>query len=354
VTRTQVVVVGAGHLGRIHSRLLREREDCELVGVVDPVSAAREQVAHECNITDYTSLAEVPFSVDAAVIAAPTGLHHQVAMELIDRDCHLLIEKPMTVSLEEADELVERCSDKNLVLQVGHVERFNSVLDVAQGVLRDAKFIQATRTSGFTGRSVDIGAVHDLMIHDLDLVMAIAEAEVVDVEAMGVTVLGPHEDMAHARLTFANGCIANLNASRTSFVAKRELESFGPFGFCKLDFATKEATVVRPSPELMQRQVDVNAMTAVERAELHGNLFETLLPLETLPAPENNAIADEHTDFLSAIQKGTDVRVSGADARRVLAVASRILSSIASHQWVGQPFGPVGPLVQVPPLRKAG
>ncbi len=328
--RLRIAVVGAGHLGRIHTRLLSSFDDVELVGVVDPIKQARERVADEFGTQAFASHLEVADQIDAAVVATTTDHHRDVGVDLLTRGIHTLIEKPIARTVQEADELVAAASEHNVVLQIGHVERFNGAWQAATPFIRRPVFIEAVRSGGYTFRSTDIGAVLDLMIHDLDLVLSIVRSDVVEVDAVGSTIFGPHEDMAHAHLKFANGCIANLNASRTSFQAQRKMQIVSERSYVGVDFADQTAKLIRPSKEVMRREIDVRQLDVDERQRMQHNLFTDLLPVRDLEVPENNAIFDEQCDFVHCIRTGETPQVSGQQARNHLVVAEQILAQIRS------------------------
>jgi predicted dehydrogenase len=266
-------------------------------------------------------------------------------MELLEQGVHLLIEKPLAATVAEADDLVRTARRRGLVLQVGHVERFNPALAAALPHLRDARYIEASRLSGFTGRSTDIGAVLDLMIHDIDLVLWLVRSPLVHVDALGVALLGRHEDAANARLVFENGCVATLNASRISYQAMRQMQVWTPSGFAVMDFATRKVCLVHPREDLLQRRWHVDALSAEERLKLKDELFHAYLRREELhPAPVD-AITAEQTDFADSIRAGRTPRVSGEQAREALSAAEEILHRIATHRWDGRSEGRVGPHV---------
>ena len=327
----RVGVIGAGHLGTIHARLLRSIDDVELVGVADPCPAARDRAAAAFETTAFEDHRQLIGKIDAAVIAAPTEHHYWIGMELAEAGVHLLVEKPLAMTVAEAEALVQATRQRQLVLQVGHVERFNPAFTAAASQVRRPRYIEAVRSSGFTGRSVDIGVVLDLMIHDIDLVLSLAGSEVVDVEALGAVVLGPHEDMAHARLRFANGCIANLNASRTSFESLRKMHIYTDIAFAGIDFASGSAKIVRPSQRVLRRQVDVQNLSAEQKQHLRDHLFTELLPLEEIQVEKRNAILDEQYDFVISIRTGQKPQVTGEHGLEALAVAQRILEAIDRH-----------------------
>ncbi len=353
-------VVGAGHLGTIHTRLLRTIDDVELVGVSDPSPQARRRITDELQVETWEDHRPLLGRVDAAVIAAPTRDHYWIGMELAEAGVHLLVEKPMTATVSEADALIRAARSRNLVLQVGHVERFNPAFTAAANVAKP-RYIEAVRASGYTGRSVDVGVVLDLMIHDIDLVLTLAASELVDVDAVGTAVLGPHEDMAHAHLRFANGCRATLNASRTSYQPQRKMHIYGEQSYAGIDFAAGNAKIIRPSERVRRRQIDVQQLSPDERRQLQERLFTDLLLVEDVTVEKRNAILDEQHDFVISIHSGQPPQVTGQHGRDALAVAERILAQIhephPSARRAAPPQGPHWDLVPQrasQPIRKAG
>ncbi len=345
----RIAVVGAGHLGRIHTRILASLPQFELQAVVDPVESQRQQVAAEFRTTAAAEVNEVLDRVDAVVIAAPTTHHHAVATQCLSRGRHVFVEKPLTLDRRQADALIRLASQQRVALQVGHVERFNPAFTAAQPHLRQPKFIQATRRGGYTFRSTDIGVVLDLMIHDIDLVLALAPGEVTRVDAMGVALFGQHEDMAQARIEFENGCVANLNACRASHGAERTMQVWTTDGFAALDFQQKTASIVRPSAALRDRTLQVDTLTPAEKQALRDRLMTDHLPIESLTVVPNDAITAELLDFAESIGTGRSPRVSGQAGRDAVALAERVLDKIAAHAWNGAHPGPVGPHFETAP-----
>lgn len=323
-------VIGAGHLGTIHTRLARTIDDVQLVGVADPSPAARERIAAEFQCDVFEDHRQLIGKIDAAILAAPTDHHYWIGMELAEAGIHLLVEKPLTLTVAEADALIRAARLRHLVLQVGHVERFNPAFTAATAQLHHPRYIDAVRASGYTGRSIDVGVVLDLMIHDIDLVLSLVSSEVVSVEAVGTAVLGPHEDLAHARLRFANGCIANLNASRVSYEPQRRMHVFAENAFASIDFAAGAIKIVRPSPRVRRGEIDVQSLSRDEQQQLRDNFFRDILPLEEVNVERRNAILDEQHDFVISIRAGQTPQVTGHQGRRALAVAEEILAQLAA------------------------
>jgi predicted dehydrogenase len=346
VKTLKLAIVGAGHLGRIHARLLSQMSDVELVGVVDPLPAARESVAADCQTRAFADHRELVARVDGAVIATPTRFHHAVALDFLRRGIPLLIEKPLTDSLAEADDLVQTAERYGTFLQVGHIERFNPAFVAARAHAGVPRYVEAVRASGFTGRSTDIGVVFDLMIHDIDLLLAMVDSPLVRVSALGLAVFGRKEDVAQARLEFAGGTVANLSASRVSSspAPKRQMQIWSQQGFVAIDFGNRSASVVTPSEAVMHRRFDFDELSDEAKATFEDRLFGELLRVEPLAIDATNALADELADFAGAIREQRPPRVSGQQGRDAVAVAEAILESIRTHAWHGRAAGPTGPL----------
>lgn len=342
--KLRIAVIGGGRLGGFHAQKLAQRHDVTLVAIVDPLAASRERIAAECKTKACADYAGLLTQIDAAVIAAPTSLHYDIARELLASGIHLLVEKPLSATLAEADELVALARQQSAVLQVGHVERFNPAFHGAASQVRHPKYIEAVRANGFTFRSMDVGVVLDLMIHDIDLVLSLVRSPLRKVEALGVSVLGGHEDVANARLEFESGCVAALSASRVSHEPVRRMQIWSARAFAGIDFAGRTTTLVRPSKTLRQRNFHVDRLTA-EQTEYHRQHFaEEQLPREQLAFEAVDALALEQDDFVEAIRTPRQPRVDGAAGRDALAVAEQILAGIRSHCWDASDDGPAGPL----------
>ncbi len=347
--KLKLAVIGAGHLGRIHARLLAGMRDVELVAIADPVASACEPLAAECKTQPLADYRPLLGRVDGAVIAAPTKLHHAIGLEFLRRRMHVLVEKPLAATRTQADELVEAAAEHGAVLQVGHVERFNPALTAAAPHLHGVRYVEAVRAGAFSFRSTDIGVVLDLMIHDLDVVLSLVRSPVRHVSALGLAVLGQHEDVARAHLEFENGCVAELKASRVSAAAHREMQVWTEHAYCSIDFAARAASVVRPSETLLRRELDVERLSPECRVELQTTLHAEHLRLEQLEVEQRNAIGDELADFVDSIRRGRAPRVDGSQGRDALALAEQIVAAIGAHQWHGTAAGPIGPLA-TPPL----
>lgn len=340
----RMAVVGAGRLGGFHAQKAAASPDIELVGVVDPMAESRNRVAAECKTAAFHDVAQLDGRIDAAIIASPTRFHHRLAMQLLNRGVHLLVEKPLCPTLAEADELVETARRRGLVLQVGHVEQFSPALASALPYVQNPKYIEAVRAGGFTFRSTDIGVVLDLMIHDIDLVLSLVKSPLRRVEALGLSVLGGHEDVANARLYFECGCIANLNASRVSHAAGRRMQVWCRRAYAHIDFAALKTTVVEPSESLLSRKFDVDALSPAELEHHKTHFQQEHLPLRELQGEKVDALVLQQQDFVESIRAPRQPRVSGQKARDAVAAAERILQKIHTHAWDDSAEGLVGPL----------
>jgi predicted dehydrogenase len=227
---------------------------------------------------------------------------------------------------------------------VGHVERFNPAMAAASAHVRDPKYVETVRASGFSFRSTDVGVVLDLMIHDLDLVLGMVRSPVRSVEALGLSVLGGHEDVANARLHFESGCVATLSASRVSHEAVRRMQVWARRAMASIDFGRRIATVVRPSETLLARRFDVESLSAEQVEHYKEHLLEEHLPREELRAEAVDALRLELDDFVESIRSGRAPRVTGEQGRDAVALAEQILAKIHTHAWDDAADGPVGPL----------
>lgn len=342
--KLRIAVIGAGRLGGFHAQKLAQRDDVALVAVVDPLPANRQRVAAECHTEARADYAGLMDQIDAAVIAAPTNRHYAIAREFLAAGVHLLVEKPLAASYAEAEALVAAARQRQVVLQVGHVERFNPAFCAAASQLANPKYIEGVRANGFTFRSTDVGVVLDLMIHDIDLVLSLVHSPLRKVDALGVSVLGGHEDVANARLEFECGCVATLSASRVSHEPARRMQAWSARAFADIDFAARTATLVRPSETLLRRRFQVEGLTPEGVEHYRQHFAEEHLPREQLTLDAVDALALELDDFITSIRAPREPRVTGEAGRDALAVAEQILARIQSHCWTASIDGPAGPL----------
>ncbi len=240
-------VVGVGSLGQHHARIYNELDGCELAGVYDADPERAKEIAAVCNCAVFTSLAEVAAACDAVSVVVPTQYHAEVSLQLLEGDCHLLIEKPLCSTRAEAAAIVEAARKHNRIVQVGHIEQYNPVMDALREAVFDPRFITADRLAPFNVRGTEVGVVLDLMIHDIGVILELVPSPVERVESVGVPVLSGSEDIANARITFANGCVANLNTSRVSQKKVREIRVFQPNTYLSLDFMNQKGHLLRKS-----------------------------------------------------------------------------------------------------------
>ncbi len=321
----KVGVVGVGHLGRHHARVYSELPDCSFVGAYDTDADRAVAVAGEHGGVGFEDLPSLLEAVDAVSVAVPTTDHHSVARECVEAGVHMLIEKPIAAGLEEATDIVESASGRGLVLQVGHIERFNPAIRAAMDVLSAPKFIEAHRLATFVPRGTDVAVVLDLMIHDIDLILATVDSEVQDISAVGVPVLSPSVDIANARIGFRSGCIANVTASRASRERVRKIRFFQPDAYITVDCMAPRAQVFRKkdlSPELLGR---------LAAGGMPGGLSD-VVDYEDLAIDTTEPLKLELASFVEAVTGGRRPVVSGEDGLRALGVVLEILDQIAAQQ----------------------
>jgi predicted dehydrogenase len=313
----KVGVVGAGGLGQHHVRILRDMPETELRGFAETNADRASKIAAELGVPHAASLDALLDEVDAVTIVVPTPAHHEVAMAALRKGKHVLIEKPIATTLEQADEMLEAARANGCVLQTGHVERFNRAVRAALPYVDRPRFIESDRLAPFNPRGSDVAVVLDLMIHDIDLVRTLVGDHVQDVHAVGVPVLTPSVDIANARLQFAGGAVANITASRVSRERMRKLRIFQQSGYLSLDLAAGNGEFYR-----MRGDVDL-ASLATQPLQLEA--FVERVPLE---APEGEPLRLEFESFVAAVQGRAPVVVTGEDGREALAVALRIVDGI--------------------------
>jgi len=303
-------IIGAGHLGKFHAQKYAALAGCELVAVVDADPETARQSAEPAGARALTDYRELLGRVDAVSIAAPTALHHAIARDFLDADTHVLVEKPITVTLAQADELTALARERGCVLQVGHLERFNPALRAADAILDNPRFIESHRLSPFNPRGTDVDVVLDLMIHDIDIILDIVASPLCRAEASGTPVLTGATDIANARLVFDNGCVANVTASRVSAKQERRMRFFQHERYLVVDFGARTLT----SHHKGEREMYPGIPELVSREQV----FEA-----------SDAIRDEIASFLACIRTAAPPLVSGADGRRALAAAIDISAHFA-------------------------
>ena len=304
-------VFGAGHFGRYHAQKYAALPGVELVAVVDPDPERARALAAEVGTRAATSIDEVAGSIEAASVAVPTHAHHDVATRLLEAGIHVLIEKPIAETIEQADALVALAAARGRILQVGHLQRFLlRRMQVAERVFRPL-YIEATRIAPFKPRGTDVGVVLDLMIHDIDLILALVQSPVLAVDAVGAPVVTTSEDLVNARLRFANGCVATATASRIGFKTERRLRIFQPESYISIDLAERR-------------------MVEIHRGEGPGIVpgLPGIARHEATWADGDDLLA-EIADFVDCVREGRQPLVTGADGRRALETAMRVTESLS-------------------------
>ena len=304
-------VFGAGHFGRYHAQKYAALPGAELVAVVDPDPERARALAAEVGTRAATSIDEVAGAIEAASVAVPTHAHHDVATRLLEAGIHVLIEKPIAETIEQADALVALAAARGRILQVGHLQRFLlRRMQVAERVFRPL-YIEATRIAPFKPRGTDVGVVLDLMIHDIDLILALVQSPVLAVDAVGAPVVTTSEDLVNARLRFANGCVATATASRIGFKTERRLRIFQPESYISIDLAERR-------------------MVEIHRGEGPGIVpgLPGIARHEATWADGDDLLA-EIADFVECVREGRQPLVTGSDGRRALETAMRVTESLS-------------------------
>lgn len=320
-SRIRVAVVGVGSLGQHHARNYASNPLCQLVGVVDTDLKAADRVAKLYGTEAFSDFRELFGRVDAASIVVPTVYHHRIARECLLNDMHLLVEKPITSTVAEAHDLIDLARERQRILQVGHIERFNGAIVRLRQIVSNPAFIEAHRLGPYDPRVKDVGVVLDLMIHDLDIILNIVNSPVKSVEAAGVGVYGDREDIANARINFQNGCIANLTASRVTPMRKRKIRVFQKNAYISIDYIEQEVELFRrvrvPNPEPGSPNISV------------------VRTKEKIPKEEPLKLELSH--FLECVAQGREPLVRGEHGRDALELAVEISEQVKGRlqAWMG-------------------
>lgn len=310
--KVRVGVIGVGYLGKFHAHKYMAMEDVELVGVVDVNPDHAAEVAAFCGTRPFADYRKLLPEVDGVSVVVPTSLHHEVARTCLAAGVDVLLEKPMTTTLAEADDLIALAAASQRILQVGHIERYNPAVLAMAGHLTQPLFIESHRIHVFKPRGLDVDVVLDLMIHDLDIILSLVNAPITTIHAVGVPVFTRTTDIANARLIFANGCTANITVSRISKDNIRRLRIFQPSSYISVDYGTKELMVIRLAPEPGEN--------GLPREEVVSSCYV-----------HQDALEMELADFVQNVRNRTQAKVSGQEGRLALAVAQEIMAQIKSH-----------------------
>jgi len=309
----RTAVIGCGYLGRFHAQKYATLPNSELIGIADPDRAASGAVTAELGVAAYADYRELLGRVEAVSVVTPTPTHHVIAKAFLEAGAHVLVEKPMTVTVEEGVDLIAAAKHAGRILQVGHLERFNAAVQAVQPILTVPRFIESARLAPFKHRGTDVDVVLDLMIHDIDLILSIVRSPVVAVDAIGTSVFSKEVDIANARLKFANGCVANATASRVSMKTERRLRLFEDDAYVSVDLQQKVLTVIRKSGEM--------AADGVPPVDIKETTYE-----------QGDALKAEIDAFLEAACGAREPAVSGEDGLKALQVALTITAQVTRTQ----------------------
>ena len=330
MTRPRVGVIGVGHLGKQHARIYHQLG--ALAAVVDADAARGAEIAAAYAVPHYADFRQLFGKVDAVSVAVPTVGHHDVAKAFLERGIPALVEKPLTKTIEQGEELCRIARAKNVVLQVGHVERFNPAVTAVLDVIKKPRFIEVHRLSPFRFRSSDIDVVLDLMIHDLDIVLHLTGSPLARVDAVGMSLLFGKEDMANARLEFEDGCVANLTASRISEKSMRKTRIFSEDCYVTVDTLAKEAWIYRTTPQLGEALAKLPKDRDLNLADL-ATIPKEFYSVQEVKLAEEEPLARELQSFLEAVEQKKEPVVPGEHGVRAMKAAERILTEMRAHRW---------------------
>ena len=321
----KVGVAGVGHLGSIHAKLWKEVENVQLVGIYDANPARLSAVANELSVRDFEDLTSLIHTVDALSIVTPTNAHYDVAKEAIAAGKHVLIEKPITTTTAQAEELIALAEKKGVKIQVGHIERFNPALLAAEPYLEDPRFFESHRMAQFKPRGTDVAVVLDLMVHDIDVILSLVKSPVKSIDASGVAVVSEQLDIANARIKFENGAVANVTASRISQTPMRKLRIFARDAYLSLDFGMKSAEIFRL---LVDGETAHRGGLTMKLGEIEKGDVPRTIVYEKPEVKDLNPLKFELELFRDAVVNDRRPIVSGEDGLKALQVAEAILRSI--------------------------
>ena len=326
--KLKIAVIGTGHLGKEHARIYSEIPEVSLVGVVDIDKNTGEAVAQRCNTKYYSSFKDILNKADAASVAVPTKSHYEITKELLKNGIHVLVEKPMTGTVSEAEDLIKLSKETSTILQPGYIERFNPAIEAIQKLDITVKFIECHRLSPFTFRSADIGVVLDLMIHDIDIILDLSKSKVKKIDAVGVGVISDKEDIANARIQFENGCVANITASRVSFEPMRRIRLFSENSYISLDYQKQEALIYKKSPQLTLKSIDTESKGLSTITDLKNFSFGDMLKIERIKMNNQEPLRKELESFIDCVKNGKQPVVSGEDGIKAIKAATIINEEI--------------------------
>jgi predicted dehydrogenase len=328
--KVKIGVIGVGHLGDHHARIISQLPEADLVGVMDIDQEKAQRVARKYNTGYFEKLEDLLAQTDAISLVVPTTVHYPLALMILERGKDLLIEKPITETVPQAEEIVKLARRRNLILQVGHIERFNPVFKTLEKYRLEPKFIESHRLAQFNPRGTDVAVILDLMIHDLDLILNLVKSPLQHVEAAGVGVIGESEDICNARLTFENGCVANVTASRISARALRKMRLFQKDSYISLDFFTKTMEVYRLVEAESLSEEEKKRKTVVGNIPVE-KVGKTVI-YERPEVEDRDMLTAEIKSFIDSVKTKTPPLVSGEDGKRALEVALEIKEKAEEHK----------------------
>ena len=330
MAKPRVGVVGVGHLGKQHARIYHQLG--ALVAIAEPDAGRAAEIAGLYAVPSFTDFRDLFGKVDAASIAVPTTQHHAVAKEFLERGIPVLVEKPLTKTIQDGEDLCRIAREKKTVLQVGHVERFNPAVTAVLDVIKKPRFIEVHRLSPFRFRSSDIDVVMDLMIHDLDILLHLVQSPLVRVDAVGMPLLFGREDIANARLEFQDGCVANLTASRVSDKSMRKTRIFSEDCYVTMDTLAKEAWIYRTTPQLAEALKKLPRDRDLGLADL-ATIPKEFYSIQEVKLVEEEPLARELQSFLEAVEHHREPVVPGEHGVRAMKAAETILNEMRAHRW---------------------
>jgi len=325
MNKVPVGVIGVGHLGKIHASLYREIKSAELVGVYDSDVDKAKKIADDLNITAYEEINQLLEKVDAVNIVTPTSTHHNIAKTALEHNCHLFIEKPIMANESEAEEIIQIAKDKNRLLQVGHIERFNAAVLAISDVSLKPLFIESHRLASFNPRGTDVAVILDLMIHDLDLILSLVKSPPVQIDASGVGVVSETLDIANARIQFENGCVANITTSRISAKKMRKMRIFQQNSYISIDFVEGFSEIYYIDDTALTFK---NGTLAFSLGQIEAGNRRKDIKYNKLQRSDVNPLKYEIGGFIESIQANIPPLVSGQDGLAALKLANQVLAKI--------------------------
>lgn len=333
MTKIRTAVVGAGKMGRIHSKVYSQLDTCQFVGVSDLDAERAGDIAEQYGCKAFASADELIGKVDAVTISAPTIYHCDLAKKFIENGIAVMIEKPLAATVEQGRQIVELADKHNVVAAVGHSERCNPVVQAMQRLKIEPKFIECNRVSPYPFRSMDIGVVLDVMIHDIDIILSLAASKIVDVQAAGVNVIGEHEDICNVRLTFENGCIANITASRLALRTERKVRIFSRQAYLSLDYFKKDGIIIKSDPNIDALEW-IREHQKMDNFDFSGVNWPDLLHVEHLDIDDKEPLRVEQESFINAVlDSSKSPEVTAKEGLAAIECADMILKSIKEHAW---------------------